>query len=53
VLLNAAAALMIADKAVDLANGVEIATQSIDDGYAKKKLQQLVEITNRTSPDKA
>ena len=53
VLLNSAAALMIAGKAVDLANGVEIATQSIDGGHAKKKLQQLVEITNRPSPDKA
>ena len=50
VLFNAAAALMIAGKAEDFSSGVELAARSIDDGYAKEKLQQLVEITNRPAP---
>ena len=50
VLFNAAAALMIAGKAADFSNGVELAAQAIDDGHAKEKLQQLVEITNRPAP---
>ena len=50
VLFNAAAALMIAGKAADFSNGVELAARSIDDGHAKEKLQQLVEITNRPAP---
>jgi len=50
VLFNAAAALMIAGKAADFSNGVELAARSIDDGHAKEKLQQLIEITNRPVP---
>ena len=50
VLFNAAAALMIAGKVADFSNGVELAAQSIDDGHAKEKLQQLIEITNRPVP---
>ena len=46
VLFNAAAALMVADKADDLRQGVEIATESIDSGKAKAKLSALVSITN-------
>jgi anthranilate phosphoribosyltransferase len=47
VLFNAAAALMIAGKAADLADGVAMAARSIDDNHAAEKLAQLVEITNR------
>ena len=50
VLFNAAAALMIAGKAADFSNGVKLAARSIDDGRAKEKLQQLIEITNRPVP---
>ncbi|MBT5264248.1 MAG: anthranilate phosphoribosyltransferase, partial [Rhodospirillaceae bacterium] len=46
VLLNAAATLVVADKADDLRQGVEIATESIDSGKAKAKLSALVSITN-------
>ncbi len=45
VLLNAAAALIVADKAKDLKEGVAIAAQSIDSGAAKKKLADLVQAT--------
>ena len=46
VLLNAAAALVVADKADDLPQGVEIARESIDSGAAKARLADLVRITN-------
>ena len=36
-------------KADTLSNGAELAANSIDEGLAKKKLQQIVEITNRPS----
>ncbi len=48
VLLNSAAALVIADKASDLKNGVEIAAESIASGAAKEKLSLLAKITNET-----
>ena len=41
VLLNAAAALMIAGKAANLAEGAEIAAESIDSGAAQAKLAAL------------
>jgi anthranilate phosphoribosyltransferase len=44
-LLNAAAALVVADKAATLKDGVEIATDSIDSGKAKTALDALVRIT--------
>ena len=44
VLMNAAAALVIADKADNLKEGVGIAAQSIDSGAAKAALSKLVEI---------
>ncbi len=47
VLFNAAAALMIAGKASAFAEGVAMAQRSIDDGLARDKLAQVVEITNR------
>ncbi len=49
VLLNAAAALVVADKASDLKNGVELARESIDSGAAKAKLKALVRITSEAS----
>jgi len=45
VLLNAAAALTIADKAGDLKEGVAIAAESIDSGKALEKLHALAKIT--------
>ncbi len=46
VLLNAAAALMVADRVTDLAEGVAIARASIDSGAAKAKITALARITN-------
>ena len=46
VLLNAAAALMVADKAKTLREGVELARTSLDSGQAKTKLADLVRLTN-------
>lgn len=45
VLLNAAAALTIADKAADLREGVALARQSIDSGAALAKVQALAKAT--------
>lgn len=47
VLMNAAASLVVADKAGDLMEGVRIATSAIDDGKAKQALDQLVISSNR------
>jgi anthranilate phosphoribosyltransferase len=46
VLLNAAAALMVADRVTDLAEGVAMARASIDSGAAKAKITALARITN-------
>ena len=46
VLLNAAAALIVADRAADLAEGAALAAAVIDDGRAAKALADLVEATN-------
>jgi anthranilate phosphoribosyltransferase len=46
VLLNAAAAFIVAGKAVDLRAGVAIAAASIDQGAARTALQALIEISN-------
>lgn len=45
-LYNAAAALLIADRAADLKEGVALATAAIDDGSARKTLDRLVALTN-------
>ncbi len=45
VLLNAAAALLVADKVTTLKDGVSLARQSIDSGAAKAKLAALARIT--------
>lgn len=46
VLLNAAAALVVADHATSLPEGVEMARESIDSGAAKHKLQALARLTS-------
>ncbi|MDF1855442.1 anthranilate phosphoribosyltransferase [Pseudooceanicola sp.] len=46
VLLNAAAALVVADKVSDLKEGVEMARESIDSGTAKAKIDGLARITS-------
>jgi anthranilate phosphoribosyltransferase len=47
VLLNTAAALMVAGKAKDIMTGVELARRALDSGAAKAKLEQLVIVSNR------
>jgi len=49
VLLNAAAALVVAKAAADLREGVEMAAQSIDSGAAKDKISALARITQGSS----
>ncbi len=46
VLLNAAAALVVADKARDLKAGVDMARESIDSGKAKQAVATLARITS-------
>jgi anthranilate phosphoribosyltransferase len=46
VLLNAAAALIVGDRAADLGQGAELAAAVIDDGRAATALARLVESTN-------
>jgi len=46
VLFNTAAALIVADKASDLKQGVEMAAESIDSGAAGRKLAALARITS-------
>lgn len=50
VLLNAAAALVIADKAADLREGAALAAAAIDSGKAKAALDRLVAVTNEAQP---
>lgn len=45
VLLNAAAALVVADRVKSLPEGVEIARESIDSGAAKAKIEALAKLT--------
>ncbi len=47
VLLNSAAALVLAGKATDLKSGVAVAASAIDSGKAKATLAELIAITNR------
>ncbi len=46
-LLNSAGALVMAEKAADLTDGVRIAADALDNGAAKSVLAKLVEISNR------
>ncbi|WP_288928775.1 anthranilate phosphoribosyltransferase [uncultured Maritimibacter sp.] len=49
VLLNAAAGLVVADKAANLPEGVEIARESIDSGAAKAKIEALAAVTQKAA----
>jgi anthranilate phosphoribosyltransferase len=46
VLLNSAAALVVAGRAADLGEGLALAAHAIDSGAARKVLQDLVALTN-------
>ncbi len=46
VLLNAAAALIVADRAEDLRSGAEMAASAIDSGAALAVLEKLVQVSN-------
>lgn len=50
VLLNAAAAFLVADRVETLAEGVELAGRVIDEGRAQAALARLVEITAAAEP---
>lgn len=50
VLLNAAAALIVADRAADPREGATLAAQQLDNGAAKAVLERLVAITNAPPP---
>jgi anthranilate phosphoribosyltransferase len=47
VLLNAAAALVVAEKATDFSGGWELAAELIDSGAARERLERFVAATNR------
>ena len=49
VLLNAAAALVVAGRASDLREGVEIARESLDSGAARAKLDALARLTTEAA----
>ncbi len=49
VLLNAAAALTIAGRAADLAEGVEMARESIDSGAARARAEALARVTREAA----
>jgi anthranilate phosphoribosyltransferase len=46
VLLNSAAALIVADRVSDLREGVDIAARAIDSGAARRVLEKLVAVSN-------
>ena len=46
VLINAAAGLVVADQASDLADGVALARRSIESGAAADRLDRLVKVSN-------
>jgi anthranilate phosphoribosyltransferase len=47
VIANAAAALFVARKAIDLKSAVVMAAESVDSGSARRKLEKLIEFTVR------
>ncbi len=51
VLLNAAAALVAADAAASLADGMELAARSIDSGRARQALDVWVDVSRRVAKD--
>lgn len=50
VVLNAAAALVVADRAADLAEGAAMARAALDDGRARTALARLIAVTNEPVP---
>jgi anthranilate phosphoribosyltransferase len=46
VVLNGGAALYISGNAATIPDGMKLAAESIDSGKARKKLAQLIELTN-------
>jgi anthranilate phosphoribosyltransferase len=50
VLLNTAAALVAADAAISLPDGLEAAARSIDEGRARDTLDAWVESSRRVAP---
>ncbi len=46
VLLNSAAALVVAGKAEDLRSGAKLAAEALDSGAARAKLEKIVAVTN-------
>lgn len=53
VLLNAAAALVVAERAGDLREGVEVARESIDSGAARDKAERLAALTRVAAEERA
>jgi len=49
--MNAAGALVVAGAAPDFAAGAKLAADSIDQGRAKAKLDQLIDVTTRTETE--
>ena len=49
VLLNTGAALVVAGRAADIAEGAQLAADSIDSGQAEAVLEKLVEVSNAGS----
>jgi anthranilate phosphoribosyltransferase len=49
-LFNAAAALVVADRAKDLAGGMELARTSVDSGEAEGRLDRLIAVSNDVQP---
>ncbi len=48
VLMNAAAAIYVSGKAQDLKEGFKLAAESVDSGAAYKKLEELIEFTQKS-----
>jgi anthranilate phosphoribosyltransferase len=46
ILLNSGAALYVSARAATIQDGIRLASESIDSGNARRKLEQLVEMTN-------
>lgn len=53
VIANAAAALFVARKAIDLKSAVAMAAEAIDSGAARRKLEKLIEFTARVQHEVA
>jgi anthranilate phosphoribosyltransferase len=47
IVLNAAAALMVAERATDIMSGAGLAGKLLDSGAAREKMEQLVKVSNR------